>query len=450
MQVIADVLAAIEATADLNAFWTVDAERAMADAREAEAAWRRRGARTPPLLGVPVAVKDLFDTARLRTTYGSSFFRDHVPAADAATVAALRRAGAIVVGKTATHEFAYGLTTVNPHFGPTRNPHDRSRVVGGSSGGSAAAVAAGLVPIALGSDTSCSSRLPPSWTGCVGFRPTHDTISLAGAMPLAPSLDTVGPIAATVADVRLLAEVLWRGSPGPLLAPRPSPLPGRPTTRRRPVRVGVVEGWAVELAPAVRQAMSTAVDALTADGCKVDTAVIDGYTWAHEMFGPVMLPEAAHVHRRLGFWPDRAAGYGADVAARLRLADSITLADYLDANAARRALRSTMARAFDEIDIVLTPSTAMTAPPIEGCDEPMHLGRPVPIRDLVLPFHVVEALCGCPAVTLPVGQDDDGLPTSVMLSAARGRDHHLLAVAERLESALGAVHRSTQRNTETR
>jgi Asp-tRNA(Asn)/Glu-tRNA(Gln) amidotransferase A subunit family amidase len=144
-----------------------------------------------------------------------------------------------------------------------------------------------------------------------------------------------------------------------------------------------------------------------------------------------------HTHRRLGFWPDRADGYGPDVAARLRLADAVTLEQHLDAHLARRALRATMARAFDRLDVVLTPSAAITAPAIDDCDEPVHDGRRTPIRELTMPFHVVEALCGCPAICLPVGVDERSLPTSVMLSAAPGQDLALLHVAARLEAALG-------------
>lgn len=381
------------------------------------------------LLGVPVAIKDIFDTAGMATTYGSSFFRDHLPSADAEAVAALRRAGAIVVGKTATHEFAFGVTTVNPHFGPARNPHDPTRVTGGSSGGSAAAVAAGIVPIALGSDTSCSVRLPPAWTGCVGFRPTLDTVSLRGAAALAPTFDTVGAIGGCVADARTMLDVLWHGSPGLVAAPPSTTVPSR-------LRVGVVDGgWPERPAPSIVAALTTAAEALAGLGCATERAAIDGYTETAAIFGPIFMAEAANVHRALGFWPDHADGYGRDLAERLRLADAVGLEALLDARQ-QRDLRLRFQDADSRYDIVLTPAAAITAPPIATCDAPVHDGRPVPIRDLVIPFHVVAALCGRPSVVIPVGRDTDGLPTAVMLSAAPHHDRMLLDVAARLEAAL--------------
>lgn len=428
--VVAAVIEAMDANAGLGAFWATDRAAAIAEARRADAAWRDGRPPDAALLGVPVAIKDIFDTEGLRTTYGSSFFRDHVPTVDADAVAALRRAGAIVVGKTATHEFAFGVTTVNPHYGPARNPHDRERVTGGSSGGSAAAVAAGLVPIALGSDTSCSVRLPPAWTGCVGFRPTHDTISLRGAAALAPSFDTVGAIGSCVPDARAMAEVLWQGSPG-LVAP--------PVDRaaRSTQRVGVIGGgWPEQPTPSVLAALATAADALAALGCRVEAEVIDGFTATADIFGPIFMAEAAHVHRRAGLWPNHADGYGSDVADRLRLADGVGLETYLDARQRQRDLRERMRSSYAQFDVLLTPAAAITAPPIAECEHPMCNGKPTPIRDLVIPFNVVAALCGSPSIVLPVGRDADGLPTAVMLSAAPRHDHMLLDAAADLERAL--------------
>lgn len=428
--VVAATFDAIEACAPLGAFWASDRQRAIEEAQQADQDWRHDHRAGRPLLGVPVAVKDIFDTAGMRTTYGSSFYRQHVPGVDADAVAGLRRAGAIVVGKTATHEFAFGVTSVNPHYGPARNPHDPTRSTGGSSGGSAAAVAAGVVPIALGSDTSCSVRQPPAWTGCVGFRPTHDTISLGGAAALAPSFDAAGAIGSSVADASALAEVLWGASPGTVAAPPDLDLPAV-------VRVGVIDGgWPASPAPEVEAALLAAAEALSTLGCRLEPVVIDGYTSANEIFGGIFMPEAADTHRRLGFWPGRADGYGPDVAERLRLADAVALDTHLEARQRQRDLRVRMRRAYEAIDVLLTPAAAITAPPIDGCDKPVHQGVATPIRDLVLPFNVVAPLCGGPAIVVPVGRDAGGLPTSVMLSAAPAHDRLLLDLAARLESVL--------------
>jgi aspartyl-tRNA(Asn)/glutamyl-tRNA(Gln) amidotransferase subunit A len=223
VEVVQQALRRIEAS-DLNAFWRVDTERALASAADSERAYRSGSER--PLEGVPIGVKDIFDTAGLETTSGSSFLRGRVPEHDAVAVRALRNAGAIVVGKTATHEFAFGVTTVNSHYGPTHHPTHRGHIVGGSSGGSAAAVAAGLVPIALGSDTSVSIREPSAFCGVFGLRPTHGSVSLDGAMPLSASFDTAGPIAGSIGDLALAAEVLWSDAAGPGLSPLPVERPG--------------------------------------------------------------------------------------------------------------------------------------------------------------------------------------------------------------------------------
>ena len=182
--------------------------QAREQARAAERAYARGEAR--PLEGLTLAVKDLYDTAGVRTTYGSRIFADHVPDADAELVRRAKQAGAIVVGKTLTHEFAWGITSVNPHFPPCRNPYDPERVPGGSSGGSAVALATGAAALALGTDTGGSIRIPAAFCGVSGLKPTYGALSLDGVQPLAPTLDHAGPMARTPADVRLFCEALDR------------------------------------------------------------------------------------------------------------------------------------------------------------------------------------------------------------------------------------------------
>src|SRR5438309_62035 len=196
----------IEAAGGLHAFITLPGERARREARRAERRLSRGEAGA--LLGVPIAVKDLFATRGVRTTAGSRILRDRVPSSDAAAVAQLRAAGAIILGKTNLHEFAYGVTNANPWWGVARNPHDPRRSPGGSSGGSAIAVVAGLSAGALGSDTGGSIRIPASLCGCVGLKPTFGAIPLKGAFPLGWSLDHAGPLARTVDDAGVLLDVL--------------------------------------------------------------------------------------------------------------------------------------------------------------------------------------------------------------------------------------------------
>jgi aspartyl-tRNA(Asn)/glutamyl-tRNA(Gln) amidotransferase subunit A len=255
LEALAERIAALEPT--VNAYTTLALERARAEARAADAAYREGRAR--PLEGLSLGVKDLFDSEGLRTTYGSRIEAERVPAADAAAVARARAAGAIVVGKTATHEFGWGITTNNPHFGPTRNPWAPGRIPGGSSGGSGAALAAGETVLALGSDTGGSIRIPAAFCGVVGLKPTYGRVSLAGAVPLARSLDHGGPLARSPADAELLYQAIAGVDPAD------------PATRDRPVRPAHYEGLAglrvgvcgslpgIELAPEVARVFAETV-----------------------------------------------------------------------------------------------------------------------------------------------------------------------------------------------
>ena len=225
----------------LGAVWLVTAERALAEAAAVDAAVAA-GRDPGPLAGVPVGWKDLIDTAGIRTTYGSAIYADHVPARDADVVARHTAAGAICVAKLATHEFAWGTTTQNPHFGGCRNPHDPTRVPGGSSGGSGAAVAAGLMPLAPGTDTGGSIRCPASCCGVVGLKPTFGRVSLAGIHPLCHSLDHCGPIARSVRDCALSLEVMA----GP--SPRDPRTPPVPVERYRDALSNGVRGMRIALA----------------------------------------------------------------------------------------------------------------------------------------------------------------------------------------------------------
>ena len=432
VEVIDATLRAIQES-DANSFWRIDAQRATAAALYAEDAYIHGRAR--PLEGIPVGVKDIVDTEGLVTTSGSSMFVDRVPNADAACVRALRDAGAIIVGKTATHEFAYGVTTVNPHFGTTHHPTKPGHIVGGSSGGSAAAVASGLVPLALGSDTSVSIREPSAFCGCVGLRPTHDSISLRGVTPLAPSFDVVGPIARKPDDAALMAEVLWSHSPG--LGASPLELDASDTQTPAPLRVAfMIDGWPMKPIPEIIAAVELAATSLERLGHRVVPVVLSEFQSCADTFTNAMLPESLEVHRRMGLWPQRASEYGSDVSIRLRAAEAITLDMHLSALADRRRLRERMNEFFQSFDVLLTPTAAISAPTIENRDTPEYNGRLYPLRELLFPFQVMAPLCGYPALALPIGTTADGLPTSVMLSAAPRHDRHLLRLASQLMKEL--------------
>src|SRR5207245_2669601 len=272
-------LARIASLARLNAFITVTAELALEQAREAEreiAAGRYRG----PLHGIPVAVKDLFATSGIRTTAGSRILGDWVPVEDATVVRQLNEAGGVLVGKLTMHEFAYGISSVNPHYGDVRNPYDETRIPGGSSGGSAVAVVTGMAFAAMGSDTGGSIRIPAALCGCVGIKPTYGRSSLHGVVPLAWSLDHPGPLARAVRDVAIALGATSGHDPrDPASADRPVPAYLAEVERgAKGMRVGVPRDHVWEqVAPEIASAVRAAIDRLAGAGAEVRiTRIFDG------------------------------------------------------------------------------------------------------------------------------------------------------------------------------
>jgi aspartyl-tRNA(Asn)/glutamyl-tRNA(Gln) amidotransferase subunit A len=278
-------------------------------------------------------------------------FAANTPDADAAAVRSVREAGAILVGKTQTHEFAWGMTSVNARMGTARNPWRTERVAGGSSGGSAVALAARLVPLAMGSDTGGSIRIPSAFCGTVGFKPTYGRIAMEGVWPLAPSLDHTGPMARTPADAALLLGAMEHGARVPANLALDGDLTG--------VRVGV---WPdlhlVALAPDVRSAFDGAVRIVGELGARVEEVALPAAHGLLATFGVIQLAEALLTHSRAGLYPDRRADYGEDVRRRLDAAERVTLADYLAATAHRERLRAAA--------VALRPGRSPDRPPATG------------------------------------------------------------------------------------
>jgi aspartyl-tRNA(Asn)/glutamyl-tRNA(Gln) amidotransferase subunit A len=409
---------------DLNAFVTLTLDAALADASAAEGEYARGGS-SRPLLGLPFAAKDLFDTAGIRTTYGSAMFSQHVPTSDAHAVARARRAGAILVGKSATHEFGWGITCSNPHFGDTRNPWAADRIPGGSSGGSAAALAAGLVPLALGTDTGGSVRIPAGFCGVVGVKPTYGRLGTRGQFPLAPSFDHAGVMARTPADAALVLDALGEQT---LAADEPARLTVAvcPDLHRVP------------LAEDVESALAGTVDALRGLGADVAELPLREAPGAYDTFAAIQLAEALYVHRSLGLFPRRREEYGADIRARLELAADVGLGAYRAALDRRRRLEKDFERLFRQADLLLTPTAATTAPPV-GSDPVRHLGRPVALRELVMTYTTPQNLLGLPACALRAGFGDDGLPIGMQLTGPRGADARVLQIADRLFEATAEI-----------
>ena len=357
-----------------------------------------------PGVGEPVAVKDLFDTARLTTTYGSALFADHVPAVSADAVRLLEEAGYVVVGKTNLHEFAYGISSQNAHYGTVPNPVAPGRLAGGSSGGSAAAIAAGDVELALGSDSAGSIRIPSAWCGCVGFKPTHGLVSVEGCFPLAASYDVVGPMASTVGGCERLLEALAPGfEPGALESLEELEVGIAWVDRADPL-VGARVAEAASHFPRRREIELPLAPANRAD----------------------FMREVADVHRVL--FPGNEELYGENVRGKIERCLRVADAEVAAAERERAEYRDRFLEAAGGLDLVVTPTVLLVAPPADA-DE---LALRLPATDHTYPFSSL----GWPALALPCGPAEDGLPASVQLAAPRGEDARVLAAGRLLESLL--------------
>jgi aspartyl-tRNA(Asn)/glutamyl-tRNA(Gln) amidotransferase subunit A len=349
-----------------------------------------------------VAVKDLFDTAGVRTTYGSAVFAEHVPAGTAEAVRLLEQAGYTTAGKTNLHEFAYGITSQNPHYGTVPNPRWPGRTAGGSSGGTAAAIAAGLVDLGLGTDSGGSIRIPAACCGVAGFKPTYGLVPIAGVFPLAPSFDHAGPMARGVAGC---VELM-----GPLAGLSVDPV------ELGELRVGV--SWTEHAEPLVRARVDAAA-ALFPRGRKVPFPEVTGTTAA-------FMSDVAGVHREL--FAEHAELYGDNVRTKVERCLAVTDAEVEDAAATRRAYAREASDAFEGLDLLVVPTMAFVPPPVDVDD----LGW----RDRVVRFTYPFNVLGWPALALPCGLAEEGLPASVQLVGRPGEDALVLAAGLALEEAL--------------
>ena len=399
----------------LNAFITVTAESAAAEARQAEqeiqsGKWRG------PLHGIPVALKDLIDTAGVRTTAASAIFRDRVPAEDADVVKKLKAAGAVLIGKQNLHEFAYGGSSIISHFGPVRNPVNPEFIAGGSSGGSGAAVASGMCYAAIGTDTAGSIREPAALCGVVGLKPSYGLVSTQGIIPLSVSLDHAGPITRTVEDAAIVLDAI---------AEQPVSLLSNLNSGIGDLVLGIPQNYFFEdLDPDVGQAVEAAIERL-----KKHAKAVRSVECPIDEDRTVFLAESHAYHR------DKiaasAGGYDPETLRRVKQGADITEEKYRDAKIKLQAARRNIGKLFRNVDVLIMPTTPVAAPRISDLTKDISKLRPAEVLLLrnTRPINV----WGLPAISFPCGTTSQGLPIGLQIVGPPNREEVILRTARTLE-----------------
>ncbi len=415
----------------LNAFITVTGETALreADERDRELA---RGIDRGPLHGIPIAHKDLMRTKGVRTTAGSKIYENYIPKRDAAIVMRLHEAGAVSVGKTGLHELAYGITSNNPHFGAIHNPWDLARIPGGSSGGSAVAVAAGIVPFTTGTDTGGSIRVPASFCGIVGLKPTFGRVNIRGVLPLGFSQDHVGPLTRTVRDAAVALQAMVDDPTGYVPPPNPN-LTG--------LRIGRPKNFFTEqVDPEVEAAVCAAFETAVSVQATVIEIELPDMQALRAAAATCLLVEAAAALRP---YLDRRTDFGPDVLAMLDQGKAIPAIDYIEAQRSRRRIGRQFANLLEQVDCIFTPTTPITAPTI-GQTSVAIRGATEEVRSAATRFTRVMNALGLPAISIPCGFSRNGLPIGLQIIAGARQEDLLLHVAAAMEDSLALPDRHPQ------
>lgn len=434
VELVTDALARIERLHPrLNSFLTVTPDAALARARQADAEIAN-GAGRGPLLGIPVAVKDVYSTRGVRTTCGSLLFAEHVPDHDAAVVERLEAAGAIIVGKTSLHELAYGITSNNPHFGAVHNPWNPEHVPGGSSGGSGAAVAAGQVFMATGSDTGGSIRIPAAFCGCVGLKPTTGRVSRYGVMPLDFTLDHMGPLTRSVRDAAVTLNVLAGYDPRDPSSSRETVSDYLPAAEVsvRGLKVGVPRNFFFDrLDPAAESAARKMIELAASLGAEIVSVEVPDIAAINAISRVILLAEAsATLSPYLG---DRSK-FGPDVLALLDQGRLILATDYINAQRLRRLAWEEFSAIWRYVECLLTPTTPMPAPKI-GQTEATFDGATEDVRLAATRYVRAINVLGLPALSIPCGFSAQGLPLGLQIIGKPFDESLILRLGAALEDA---------------
>lgn len=418
----------------LNAYVTVTADAARAEAKGAEEEIAQ-GTYRGPLHGIPIALKDLYATKGVRTAAGSKILWGRVPDADSTVTRLLRAAGAISLGKTNTHEFAFGVTTNNPHFGATRNPWNPDCIPGGSSGGSGAAVAAGMAAMAMGTDTGGSIRIPAALCGTVGLKATHGRVSTAGVIPLSWTLDHAGPLTRTVEDAAVVLNAIAGADPNDTMT---APIPVEDyrhglNAGARGMRFGVLHGAQFDPLDAEVSAALDAAFALLRD-LGATTEAVDGTLFGNgrSAVSDIMMLEAQHYHA--ASLRDRPQDFGEDVRARLTRRTDMTAHDLLAALRVRDAVTMAANHLMEGCDALLLATTRIPAPPIAGQTIVID-GEEVFTSSILTTNTNPFNLTGMPALSLPCGFTAAGLPIGLQIVGRRWDEATVLRIGAAYERA---------------
>jgi aspartyl-tRNA(Asn)/glutamyl-tRNA(Gln) amidotransferase subunit A len=429
-------------TPKLNAFITVTPELARAQAKKAEGELcvaRRSKTRVDRglLHGIPISLKDNICTAAVRTTAGSRILGGFFPESDALVVTRLKQAGAVLLGKTNLHEFAYGVTNNNPHFGAAHNPWDIFRIPGGSSGGSAAAVAAGLCFGSIGTDTGGSIRIPAALCGVVGLKPTIHRVGESGVIPLSPSLDCVGPLARSAEDAAILFQALVvKGTPKSARASSRKSA-AQKLKKLNNIRFGRPRELFFDvISTEVEKAFERSLQCVRRLGAATVDVSIPLLNHTERSGNRIGWAEATHYHQQSGWFPSRAGEYSEDVRARLEVGTKVTATEYLEALEQQKLFIEQLRRVMEstQIDALIVPTTPIAAPLIG--EETTHVaGVDHPTRALLLRLNRPANLAGVPAISVPCGFAPAGLPLGMQFIGAANSEEVLLEIARVFQNA---------------